>query len=176
MVCGTFTTAAYSEESTIAPIAKSTETKKFSSAEKHYSIEHPAHWESKEMAKLDLVLFAPGKDGSSDPVASMNIVSEKVDETVTLDQFYNESLTNLKTALKDVNIVKSGDKSLNGTPSKWIAYTHEMQGVKFAVLQYFIVANDMVYLITFSSPENLYESFSADFEKVAESFNATQKA
>ena len=144
--------------------------KTYENKEKNYAIDYPAQWQKKDMPKLDLVLFAPGKEGNTEPQASMNVVSEKVDENVTLDQFYSESISNLTTALKEVQIQKSGDLQLHGTPSKWVIYTHVMQGVKFEVLQYFLVAKDTIYLITFSASAETFNSYSAQFERTAASF------
>ncbi len=155
-------------DATAAPAKKARET--YENKEKNYSINYPGEWQKKEMPKLDLVLFAPSKDATAQPQASMNIVSEKVDTAVTLDQFYSESITNLSSALKEVHIEKNGDSKLNGVPSKWVVYTHVMQGIKFEVLQYFMVANGTIYLITFSATADAFDGYRAEFEQTANSF------
>ena len=125
---------------------------KYINSEKGYSIEYPSDWKKNDVPQLDLVLFAPTQKNDDKPHASMNIVSEKVGSGINLEQFYSESANNLTTALKDVQVEKTGSIQLNGTTSKWMLYTHVMQGVKFRVLQYFIVADETIFLMTFSTP------------------------
>jgi hypothetical protein len=145
----------------------------FKNEEKGYSVEYPSDWKKSDVPQLDLVLFAPTKDHESTPHASMNIVSEKVGSAVSLEQFYTESAANLSSALKEVHVEKSGSSTLNGTPSKWTLYTHVMQGVKFRVLQYFVVANDSIYLMTFSTAADDFDGYKGEFEKIANSFKIT---
>ena len=143
---------------------------KYLNSEKHYSIDYPSDWVKSDVPQLDLVLFAPSKEDDGKPHASMNVVSEKVGKGITLDQFYSESATNLTSALKEVQVEKSGDSQLNGVTSKWMQYTHMMQGVKFRVLQYFVVAQETIFLITFSVSADEFDHYRADFEKIAKSF------
>lgn len=146
---------------------------KYTNAEKGYSIEYPADWKKNDVPQLDLVLLAPNEKDSRTH-ASMNIVSEKVGPEISLERFYTESANNLSSALKDVKVGKSGTASLNGTPSKWIQYTHVMQGVSFEVLQYFVVADETIYLLTFSSSDEDFEKYRSDFVHMANTFKITK--
>lgn len=158
----------------IVPTAQNTPAavhlEKYSNFEKEYSLEYPSNWMKNDVPQLDLVLFAPPKEKDGNPHASMNVVSEKVGEKISLDQFYSESATNLTSALKDVKVEKNGTVQFNGVPSKWMQYTHVMQGVTFRVLQYFIVADQTIFLMTFSSSDKDFDDYRADFEKIANSF------
>lgn len=152
---------------------------RYENKEKHYALEYPATWQKREAARLDLSITPPNKlpagEEPSDPEASVNILSENMGETVPLERFSSESIANLKTGLKDVQVLKTGDQSLHGTPAKWVLYTHEMQGLKLEVLQYFAVANDQAFIFTFAAPAKTFESFRGDFEKIAASFELTKK-
>lgn len=159
----------------VGTAAPSLKMEVFENKAKNYSIEFPSNWDRKEVPPLDLVLFAPPAPGSMQPHASMNLVSEKVDMDVGLDQFYNESVKNLSNELKDVKIEESGNVNLNNAKSKWVLYTHVMQGVKFSVLQYFIVHEHAIFLLTFSSVENEFSHFRPEFEKIASTFKFTSK-
>lgn len=145
-------------------------TEKYTNAEKGYSISYPESWKKTDVPRLDLVLFAQPKDDDTAAHASMNIVSEKVGPGITLEQFYTESATNLTTALKNVKVEKKGTSDLNGVEARWILYTHEMQSVKFRVLQFFIVANQTVYLLTFSTVADSFDDYQSEFDAVSKSF------
>lgn len=166
LTCCTLTIHA-KEASESQPTAK---FERYSNVEKGYSLEYPADWKKNDVPQLDLVLFAPPKKPGERIHASMNIVSERVGTEIRLDQFYNESLNNLSTALKDVTIEKNGTSDLGGVPTKWMLYTHTMQGVKFRVLQYFIVANGAMYLITFSTAADEFDAYRPEFDKIIQSF------
>jgi hypothetical protein len=140
---------------------------------RNYEINYPAQWEKKQAPGLDVILFAPMKRGALHSDATMNIISEKIGTEVSLEQLYSESLKNLTTELKETHIEASGEVLLNKTPSKWVRYTHLMNGAKFTVLQYFILAQETIYLMTFSSPTDLYQKYQSDFENIASSFHIT---
>lgn len=143
---------------------------KYTNTEKGYTIEYPLDWKKSDIPQLDIVLFAPSRGNDQKAHASMNIVSEKVGKGISLDQFYSESAANLTSALKDVQVEKNGSAQLNSTTSKWMLYTHIMQGVKFRVLQYYIVANETIYLITFSTTATDFDGYRQDFENIVNSF------
>lgn len=139
-------------------------------AEKGFGIDYPSNWKKSDIPQLDLILFAPSTNENGFPHASMNIVSEKVGSEVTLEQFYKESADNLQKALKEVQVQKTGSSNINGTPSKWLLYTHNMQGVTFRVIQYFVVANGSIYLITFSAADEAFDRYLPTFEEILRSF------
>lgn len=143
--------------------------------EKQYSIEYPKEWQKQELPSLDIVLFSPAKGETSQAHATMNVVSEKVGGSVTLDQFYAESVKHLTTELQEVQVENSGELNLGGLPSKWILYNHVMLNTKFRVLQYFFVAQGTVFLLTFSAPAEDFEQYRQVFDNIASSFRITSK-
>jgi hypothetical protein len=140
--------------------------------EHNYQIDYPVQWEKRQSPPLDLILFAPLKPGALHSNATMNLISQNIGSGVTLDQVYEQSIKNLTSELKDVQIQTSGEAKLNGIPSKWVRYTHAMKGMKFTVLQYFILQGENVYLMTFSTPTDQYEAYRSDFENIASSFRS----
>lgn len=168
LTCSAFAISAKEELTTSKPTA--TRYEHYVSAEKGYSLDYPADWKKSDIPQLDLILFAPSKQTSGYPHASMNVVSEKVGNDVTLDQFYKESAANLAASLKEVNVQKTGAANLNGIPSKWMLYTHNMQGVQFRVIQYFVVAKGSIYLITFSAAADAFDGYRPTFEEIIRSF------
>lgn len=156
--------------------SKASTLEKYVNEEKNYSIEYPKDWQKQELPRLDIVLFAPAKDATAQTQATMNIVSEKVGDAVTLEQFYNESVKHLTTDLKEVLVEKTGELQINNLPSKWILYNHVMLQSKFRVLQYFFVANGYIYLLTFSSPTEAFDNYRSFFESIASSFRLLPKA
>lgn len=161
------------EQKEIKEIKEQTQNVKletYTNTDAGYSIEFPADWQKNDVPELDLVLFAPNKKTAEHPHASMNIVSNNVGAKIDLEQFYSESEKNLTAVLKDVRVDKTGSHLLNGTPSKWVLYTHVMNGMKFRVLQYFIVSGEMIFLMTFSAEDDDFSDYRSDFENIASTF------
>lgn len=143
--------------------------------EKGYSIEYPKDWQKQEVPRLDIVLMSPSGTAESQSHATMNLVSEAVGKDITLDQFYNESVKHLNAELKEVKVEKSGDLIIHGIPSKWIEYSHKMLDSNFRVLQYFLVSQGNVYLITFSALADNFDHYRATYESIATSFKELPK-
>lgn len=148
---------------------------KYINEEKGYSIEYPKNWQKQEIPRLDIVLLSPSKNAESQTHATMNLVSETVGDKVTLDQFYNESIKHLTNELQEVKIEKSGDLYIHGIPSKWIQYSHKMVDSNFRVLQYFLVSQGNIYLITFSAIADDFDHFYPIYQKIAASFRELPK-
>lgn len=149
---------------------------KYVNEEKGYSIEYPKDWHKQEIPRLDIVLLSPPKDAESQSHATMNLVSENVGEKVTLDQFYAESVKHLTAELQEVKIEKTGDLTIHGVPSKWIEYSHKMVDTHFRVLQYFLIAQENIYLMTFSATTEDFEHFRSTYESIATSFRELPKS
>jgi hypothetical protein len=157
-----------------AAVKEAVTQEKYTNAQKNYTIEYSSKWKKGDVPQLDLVLFAPDTSGKTQPTASINVVSENVGAKVPLQTFFDESLTNLKSTLKDVQIENKGEASLNGTPSKWVSYTHVMQNIKLRVLQYFVVSGETIYLITFSAADDDFQNYKKEFEQIASTFTITK--
>jgi hypothetical protein len=139
--------------------------------EKKYEIQYPKSWQTRATPnQFDLVLIAPPLPGENQISGTMNIISEKIGSAFTLEEFFNENIPNITTELKDAHVEKIGNQSLHGVPSKWALYSHKMNNLTLKVLQYFIVANEHAYLLTFSAIDEEFPAYKKEFEKIAESF------
>lgn len=139
---------------------------RYSNDTKNYSVDYPAGWQRKEIANLDLFLFAPLKNATQEAPASANIISEKVDPDVTVNKFYTDSVTNLVKELHEVKIEKTGDQIIDGAPAKWIQYNHRIMSINFRVVQYFLVKDGFLFLITLSAPSEDFDAYKSEFDAV----------
>lgn len=145
--------------------------KTYVNKEKKYEIQYPKSWQTRAASdQFDLVLVAPPKPSEKQISATMNLLSEQVGSNLTLDQFFNENIPNVMTELKEAKIENSGAQNLNGVPSKWALYTHKMNDLDLKVLQYFIIANERAYLITFSTINDEFPLYKKEFDDIAASF------
>jgi hypothetical protein len=159
---GTFNSTLCAEQATAQATHYTNDAKK-------YSVDYPGAWQKKEISNLDLFLFAPLKNSLQEAPASINIISEKVGQDVSLNKFYTESVANLVRELKDVKIEKSGEQTTDRVTAKWIQYSHQIMSINFRVMQYFYVENGNLYVVTFSAPSAVFDSYRPDFDVVMNS-------
>lgn len=161
---------AYSQQ-TSTEVAKET-FEKFVNKEKGYEIEYPKSWTKREAPNFDLVLVAEQK-GSERITATMNLISEYVGKTITLDNFYNENVPTISKELKNAKIQDQGEETINNVRTKWIRYSHEMSDIQFEVLQYFVVDKGFAYLLTFSALADEFKKYENEFKQIAKTFHLT---
>ena len=143
---------------------------KYVNQEKKYEILYPKNWVKREAPAFDLVLVAQSDDPKQAITATMNLISEYIGKSITVDTFFNENVPTISKELKNSKIVGQGEQKLNGVTSKWIQYSHEMNNIKFEVLQYFVIHDGYAYLLTFSSIANEYPKYEKEFKSIAETF------
>lgn len=139
--------------------------------DKKYEIQYPKIWQSRPVPEnFDLVLVAPPKASEKQISASMNLLAEFIGSSFNLEQFYNENIPGIVNELKEAKIENSGKRVINGIPAKWVLYTHTMNNLTLRVLQYFIIANQYAYLITFSAIADEFSLYQDEFGKIASTF------
>lgn len=144
-------------------------TTHYNNDSKNYEVDYPSSWQKKEIPNLDLFLFAPLKNSQQQAPASVNIISEKIGTDVNVNKFYADSIANLVKELKDVKIEKSGDQKIGNATAKWIQYTHQIQSINFRVMQFFLVENGYLYLITYSAPLSEFDTHKPEFDSMTNS-------
>ena len=173
-----FVYSIYSQETKTEEDILSTEKKAhpevetYVNKEKKYVIQYPSSWQTRPKTEnFDLILVAPPIGAETHVSATMNMLSEFVGPSLTLDQFFDENIPNITTELKEAKVEATGAQIINGAPLKWALYTHTMNNLKLRVLQYFIIANETAYLITFSSIADDFNFYKNQFEAIAQSFH-----
>ncbi|MFA6916508.1 MAG: hypothetical protein WC222_08940 [Parachlamydiales bacterium] len=139
----------------------------FVSEKKKYFIEYPAHWTQVPASLFDISIFAPSKNVKAPSSANMTIVSEGIENSVTLDEVYSDILAQFS---KEDPKIQTGESTIGGIASKWTLHTQAMFGLEIKVLQYIIVAQNKKYLIAFSAVPSDFTDFQSEFETIASSF------
>lgn len=132
-----------------------------------FTLQYPSNWmKMDDMGLIDLMLLSPGKI-SSPSSANMNVLSENLENSYTLEEVYSEVVAHF--TAQNINF-KSGEVDINGIPSKWMLYDYSMNGVEFPTLQYLIVHQNKMYTLTYGGVEDDFNLYYSDFEKIVSSF------
>lgn len=148
----------------------SQDLEKYVNQDKKYEIQFPKNWVKREAPAFDLVLVAQSNDPKQAITATMNLISEYIGKSITIDTFFNENIPTISKELKNSKIEGQGEEKLNGVTSRWIQYSHEMNNIRFEVLQYFIIHEGYAYLLTFSSIANEFPRYENEFKNIAKTF------
>ena len=135
-----------------------------------YSVEIPEDWEyGTGLMGADLFAIAPPDEGQEYGTANFNVM---VGDSggLTLDQFYDASLSGLESIVDGLKIDDSGNTDLGGMKAKWHIYTYPHYKMDLKVLQYVAVDGPTVYVLTFTTGEKDYNHYKSTFKDVVDSF------
>lgn len=142
-----------------------------------YSISYPSKWELRKLDskknRTQIGIISPS-EGSKDifienvVIMSFNNISRKI----TVEEYFNANLIKLKEKYK---IISKGTSKINGVEAKWVKCL-KSDGQKLKIMQYYLVKDDNLYLITCGSTVSNYKNYKSTFDKIIQSFNLNSKA
>ncbi len=137
----------------------------------HYSIKYPDNWEQTEQnSRFDVAMFKSPADNAKDNFfENSNVVVEKA-PGYTAEKYYKANMAAMSSGLKGFKIVKSGNKTINGNPSKFIIYTHNYNGTSLRVKAYFFCVNDLGYVVTSTAKDSTFKRYEKQFDEITNTF------
>jgi len=136
-----------------------------------FSIRFPAEWEQKENVMGTVVMALSPTEGADDPFReNVNVVVEALPSPMTLDEYCNLSMTNLKKLLAVGQEPEVSDATLGGGKAKQVVYqtTVGQIGVKGAL--YVVVKGNRGYALTCSATPDSFDAYQARFEEIVGTF------
>ncbi|MGA2624668.1 MAG: DcrB-related protein [Bacteroidota bacterium] len=136
-----------------------------------FSMKFPAAWEKKEgFLGTKIIAWVP-RNGSADQFREdVNVTVDRLPKALTLDEYFQQSLINMKRVLTDFQDQEKGQGFIDDYDAKWMVYTHRLGGSTFKVLAYMIVKDDRGYVITCTALPDRFYTFRSQFEDIARSF------
>lgn len=131
-----------------------------------YEMKFPHDWRVKRDF-MGLELFASAAQPSR---ANISVVSAPMEGELTLDALFNLSLNHLKSGLRDVKLLETGQVFLDGVSGRKVVYNHVMGDVPVSVAQYFALKNGRRYVITCTAQSSEFQQMADTFERAVRSF------
>lgn len=147
------------------------ESHHFNEFEKDYKITLPENWQvQRGFMGLDVFAAAPFENKEVGSRANISVISTEGDQELTLDQYFNLNIENLKSKLSDFKQIESGKAMLSGTEARKLVYSHQMNGLDIKVIQYFILKGKKGYVITCAASADVFPKYADTFERSVRTF------
>jgi len=136
-----------------------------------FSLSYPAGWIAKEADPneegLVVGFLAPGEDVNAPEVyVFLQIEKMPAEQKVTLEQYTQSALNNLKKAQPNHAIQNETEISIGDSPGHAIAYNLSSSGVEYDVAKAWTVKGDKAFIFTYNAPSDRYDEFAGDADKI----------
>jgi hypothetical protein len=173
---GTAADGTKAEGEKMTEIAKIEGFKGYDNAE--YTFQYPETWtlDEKKEGSIQIKLMNPVTEEAVAPgLASINLVKEDLQgQTLTLDQYLDMSLNNLKKQMESVSIATKTEKKVNGRTCKEVVYSFNMEGMEMKLVQRLYIVGGNGWVVTYGGVvmdgSDFYESFLAEGTKIIDSW------
>ena len=142
-------------------------------------IQYPSTWEKQENGtKQDLVIdavsFVPPTINSNASL-DMSIDDISDEKGITLAQYANNSIGDLKQSLKDFKLISSNTNSvLAGLSTYKSIYTHTDENTTFKDLEVGVMKGDKVYILVYEAGLNEYDKYLPTIQQLINTFQITK--
>ena len=153
------------------PATHAPESHHYADYDRDFKLQLPEKWQvQRQFMGLDIFAAAPQENDQLGYRANISVISADIDEPVTLDQYVNKNMENLKNSLTDFNLIESGKLYFDGTEARKLVYTHKMNDLVIKVSQYFALNDKRGFVITCSAAADVYPKYAEAFEQSVKSF------
>lgn len=138
-------------------------------------IKYPAGWVKEELQSPSRTLFYSPPESESDTFSEqVNIlIDDRFTQPITLDEYEELILDQLKYFFTDYNIISTGETTLANNPALEMVYTATQEKSTAKILQVFTIKNNKVYVITFVSEPREYSDYFGTAQEMINSFEIT---
>ena len=138
--------------------------------EKGFSIEFPGDWEQIEGYMGTTILALSPLENAQDRFReNVNVIVNTLPEEISLDEHFQQNLAAIGEALGDYQELGKGSTTIDKTDTRWLAYSHRMEGYQLKALVYIMIKNGREYVITFSANSDDFSRYLNKFETIAHS-------
>lgn len=138
-----------------------------------FSIVIPKKWDIEKQegdTNVDVIALAPNGDPNDLFRENMNVFVSKIDVPMSKDEYYDFNLKALQNLLEDFDLEESRNVTLGNEPARELVFSHTMGIVNAHVVQYLIMEENKVYVLTFSADPIDFKNYQPIFEDIAKSF------
>lgn len=141
-----------------------------------YSINYPASWTQQDQkSTYNITLFkSPPESETDDFAENVNVVVEKA-PNLNLNKYYTLAMSMMNDPknpypLQDFKILKTGDKTVNKMPAKYLIYSHNYAGKGLEVKTYIFYKNNNGYVLTCTATNESFPKYEATFDQIVSTF------
>lgn len=139
-------------------------------------MDYPQDWKMKEPEanNMNIVVgfLAPGEDmANPSNYVIIQVENLPATQTITLDQYGQAVMTNLKKTYPDFNLISTDNIDISNNPAKELVYTLSINQAPYKETLAYTIQNNKAYLISYYASPDRYPEFEGVVEKMIGSFN-----
>lgn len=153
------------------PATANPESNYYSDFDRDFKITLPEKWQvQRQFMGLDVFAAAPPENEQLGSRANISVISSDIEGPISLENYVNKNLENLKKSLTDFKMVETGKLYFDGTEAQKLVYTHKINNLEIKVAQYFVLNGKKGYIITYSAASDVYPKYIEAVDQTIKSF------
>jgi serine/threonine-protein kinase len=138
-------------------------------------MQYPSFLTKQEESTGDVVFFLSPQNSATEPFpANVNIlVLNMSDQPITLDEFTNQSVEQIRELVPDYNFTDSRKATLAKEDAYLLAYTGTQGLLKLKWMSVYTIKNDTLYLVTYTAGVDKFPIYLSTVSKMLDSFEIT---
>jgi hypothetical protein len=141
--------------------------------QQNYSIQYPANWKinSRGLSGTEFILLSDLKSDKDKFRENINLIIQDVTgENIDLDKYVTISEEQIRTKMKNSEIIMSTRIKNNQDEYHKIIYSGDQKTYRLTFEQYYRIYNDKVFVLTLACEKDEFADFSKVGEKILDSF------
>jgi eukaryotic-like serine/threonine-protein kinase len=136
---------------------------------------YPAYLSKQEDLSGEIVFFLTPEDGATDAFpANLDILVQNISSSpVSLEEFTNLSIVQMRGMVPDYNITDSRKATLSKEDAYLLSYTGTQGLLKLRWMSVYTIKNDTLYLITYTAGADKFQNYLPTVSKMLDSFEIT---
>ncbi|NCT94949.1 MAG: hypothetical protein GXC72_11020 [Chitinophagaceae bacterium] len=140
-----------------------------------YLVQLPASWTidtSGKVGNAEMVALSPVTDTTDMFRENVNVLFSDLEESISaedMEDFFEETVTEIKLGIKDVEIEMNVGEQKQGYYLRKLMYTASSNTLKFRFTQYFYLSGKDLMVVTFTSEAKSYNAYKEIGQKILES-------
>jgi hypothetical protein len=127
-----------------------------------FSIKYPSNW-TKESSDDGEMFISP--EGNN-----VSVTFESLDSTMTVTEYYNESVKDMKASIKGLKVLDQSTATIAGGEGRKITYTMPYEDITLKITHVFTVSGKVGYFVTYGADTGMYFNYSDTFNSVLSTF------
>jgi len=147
----------------------------YENAENNFSVSYPSGWIAKEPGPNELGIvvgfLAPGEDiDNAQNYVTVQIENLPANQDITLEQYTNSVLKNLKGSYSDFQSLAEDDMLLSNRPAHVLAYSATVDQMPYQILLAYTIKDKRAYVATYYALADSYVQYENDAKGIINSF------
>lgn len=138
---------------------------------RQFALTYPETWQMREgILGTAVTILSPLKNSDDHFAESLNVITEEVSPTTTLDGYYTASEENIKNYFSRFKLLKNEPATVGSYPGRMLVYQLSQGSVHLRTTQFFVLKDGRAYIITLTNLQSEPNTLLKEMTAMAKSF------